>query len=232
MAMRAPTVLLTLLAAACGDPGEDDRPLDGGQPLGAAVAAESMEGVANRDCFRAERGRWHHSVGHCQAMLPARETAGVWVTAFEESSFFPGAAAIPDANDPARFTREIELDDGEVVRLSGHAPSTPNGEAYLLTFTGRRTRDPWFDCHGIPNDAFVVDRLESARYLGPMAKIDRGGMRARYEAHAERLRGRLGKAQAEAVERCGKVPADPIETVAAEDQGPSQARPPGKAPAE
>ena len=232
MAWRGSILWLALPLAACGEPGDDDRPLDGGRPLGAPVGSESLKDVANRDCFRAERGRWHHSVGHCEAMLPAREMEGVWVTAFEELSFFPGAAAIPDANDPARFDREIELDDREVVRLSGRAPSHPNGEAYLLTFTGRRTRDPRFDCHGVPSFTFVADRLTGARYLGPMGPFDRTGMLARHEAYAERLRGRLGKAQAEAVERCRGAAADRIEEAVEEDQGPNQASPPGNSSAE
>lgn len=232
MARRGPTLWLALPLAACGEPGDDDRPLDGGFPLGNPVASESMKDVANRDCFRAERGRWHYSTGHCEAMLPAREMTGVWVTAFEETSFFPGATAIPDANDPARFNRQIELDDRDVIRLSGHAPSNPGGEAYLLTFTGRRTRDLWFDCHGVPSYTIVADRVRSARYLGPMGPFDRLGMLARYEAYAERLRGRWGKAQAEGIERCRRVPADRIEEVVGNDQSPNQASPPGRSSAE
>lgn len=232
MAWRSSIQWLALALAACGERGDDDRPLDGGYPLREPAASSSLKDVANRDCFRVERGRWHYSVGHCEAMLPPQEMAGIWVTAFEETSYFPGAAAIPDANDPARFTRQIELDERKVVRLSGHAPSNSNGEAYLLTFTGRRTRVPWFDCHGVPAFTFVIDRLTGARYLGSMGRVEHEGLLARYEAYAQRLRGRWGRAQAEAVERCKGDSADALEDAAANDQSPAQASPAGKGSAE
>lgn len=202
MALRGPRLSLALLLAACSERADDDRPLDGGHPLGEPVGSYSPEGLVNRDCFRAERGRWHYSVGHCEAMLPAGRIEGVWVTAFEESSFFPGAAIIPDANDPRRFITEIELDHQEVIRSSGYDVSEATGEAYQLTFVGRRTRDPWFDCHGVPSFTFVVDRLIRVQHLGAMKPSDRSGAVTRLEAYAKQVRGRWGKAQAEAIKRC------------------------------
>lgn len=217
MPMRGWMLWSAMLVAGCGEPVDDDRPLDGGQPLGEPLGPERMKEVADQPCARVERGRRHYSVGHCEAMTPARAISGVWVTAFEERSFFPGATAVPDANDPRRFGSDIEIDERDAIRLSGHSPADPRGEAYLLTFEGRRTRDPWFDCHGVPSFSFVVDRLKSARHLGPMGEIDRDGMLPRYEAYAKRLSGRFGKAQAEAVERCRRVPADRIEEAAGGD---------------
>ncbi len=228
MAWRGSILWLAILLSACGEKSDEERPLDGGRPLHDRVDARSRKDLADQPCWRAERGRWHYSVGHCEAMVPAREMEGVWVTAFEESSFFPGVAGIPDANDPARFSREIELDDREVARLSGRAPSDPRGEAYRLTFEGRRTRDIRFDCFGLPSYAVVVDRLKSARYLGPIGPLDSSGLPARLEAESERLRGRFGKAQAEAVERCRRDRADRIETAVEDDQGSNQASPAGR----
>jgi hypothetical protein len=227
MALRGSMLLAVLMLAGCDRPG--DEPLDGGRPLGEPVASLSLDGIANRACFRAERGRWHYSAGHCEAMLPAARIEGVWVTAFEESSFFEGRRTVPDAADPQRYLHEIEMDEREAARLSGHAPSDPDGEAYLLTFEGRRTREPWFDCNGVPSFTFVVDRLAGARHLGPMGPTDRKAVPARYAAYAKQVSGRLGKPQAEAIERCGAGRSD---RAGEADQSPAHSSSKGRSSAE
>ena len=194
-------VLTALLAAACG--GDSAQPLDGGLALELEAHPDTQKLLAADPCWRREKGGWHYSIAHCEPMLEARSMQGVFVTAFEEASFFPGATAIPDANDPARFMYEMEVDDRKLARLSGHAPiMASEGEAYLLTFAGRRTRDGWYDCYGVPTFRIVVDRLTSARYLGSLGPFDGKGMLARHEKLAARRAGRGGEAQARAIERC------------------------------
>jgi hypothetical protein len=171
-------------------------------------------------------------------MLPAREMEGVWVTAFEESSFVSGATAIPDPDDPIRFADDIELDGERIARRIGIEPWSRHGEAVLLRFVGRRTRDPYLvDCEGVPYRTFVVDRLIEARRLGPMDPLEwpsPEAIRRRPVTVAVRHGGRWGELEAEAVERCkgrGRTSDRNHEPVAA-DQSPVQARPPGRSSAE
>jgi hypothetical protein len=226
---------LPLLLAACGGKGDDDRPLDGGHPLGEPIGSFSVKDLANQDCFRAERGRWHYSIGHCEAMLPAREMEGVWVTAFEESSFFPGPARMPAPNDPTRYATGIELDGERVLRAAGHKPEGAHGDALWLRFVGRRTRDPYHvDCFGTPYWVFVVDRLLEARFLGEMKPArwpTPEEARRRPPTVAVRHKGRWGEEEAKAVEHCSfrGSKADRLEDV---DQVPSHSSPPGRSSAE
>lgn len=229
---------LTLLLAGCGEGGGEDRSLDGGLPLRDVYGAEEDKLLASQKCWRRERGRWHYSSGHCEAMLPAREMKGVWVTAFEESSFFPGASAIPDPDDPTRFATEIELDSDRIVRRIGKPPAGAHGDAIWLRFIGRRMRDPYMvDCQGTPAWVFVVDRLLDARYLGAMAPAERLTpeiAQRRTVTVSVRHGGKWGAKEAEAVERCSDRgrSADQLEDLVPTDQAPRQTRPPGNASAE
>jgi hypothetical protein len=146
---------------------------------------------------------------HCEEMTDSTTVEGVWVTAFEEMSFFPGLRQRPDPRDPRRFTIEIEVDEGAV--FGGVVPRrpSPHGEAIYLRFAGRRTREPIsVDCYGGASFVFVVDRLIEARYLGEMEPLPAGHwedfVRSHPEATVRRIHGgHWGELEAEAAERCG-----------------------------
>ena len=195
---------LALLLAGCADPSE---PLDGGYPLDLHDSLGA--GLKHDPCQRREKTGWHYSVGHCLAMAPMERMSGVWVTAFEESGFIPGATAIPDPNDARRFAQELELDDRKIVKLTGPMPlggHSYHGEAYLVTFVGRRTRDPYdVGCDGIAQFSVVVDRLMTARYLGPLGPgFSIKVLESRPVTVARRHGGKWGELEQEAVDRCAR----------------------------
>ena len=197
-------LVLSLLAAGCGS-GNPMEPLDGGSPLHLGdFDAEHVKG----DClWRREKGGWHYSVGHCLPTGPSQTMRGVWVTSFEESSFLPGRTSIPHPNDPLRFSQDLELDSEKVRQLTGSIRPSRNGDAYLLTFVGRRTRDPYnVDCQGVPYFSFIVDRLVSAMHLGAMGEY-RWELDANRPPTVRRLHtGRWGELEAMAIERCADQP--------------------------
>jgi hypothetical protein len=171
-------MLAALLAlAGCEGAGEERRaarlqPLDGGYPLQASRGAEADRAMAEDPCRRRERGGWHSSIGHCEEMLPVQPIAGVLVVGFEEASFFPGAATIPDPDDPRRYRFSLEADFEQVRRLAG-ARDLPSYQAYRIGFVGRRTRYPVvIDCEGGRSYVFVANRVDEARYLGEMPAPD------------------------------------------------------------
>jgi hypothetical protein len=217
--------LLVGLAAGCED---RTRPLDGGMPI---VFKGSEEAVKEDPCWRREKGGWHLSMGHCEPTTSTATFEGVWVTAFEESSFFPGRKEKPDPRDPARFTIDIELDDEAVLRRAGARPGSAGwGEAVFLRFSGRRTRDPLsVDCYGSPYFVFIVDRLIEARHLGAMDPLPPRWFeemaRNRPEPTVRQVHGgRWGELEAQAVEHCRGS--------GESDQSDGQARPPGNKSAE
>ncbi|MEO7177514.1 MAG: hypothetical protein ABIW83_01590 [Allosphingosinicella sp.] len=197
--------LLLGLAQGCDDP---NRPLDGGRPLKSHRSALDDKMNAKDPCWRLEKGRWHHSFGHCHPMTEKATIEGVWVTAFEEISFFPGAKQKPDPLDPRRYSTEIELDDKAVFRAMGRESEGPEAEAVYLRFTGRRTRDPLgVDCYGTPSFDFVVDHLIEAKYLGRLKPVPishwQDLARNRPLATVRRVHeGRWGEIEEEAVKRC------------------------------
>ncbi len=162
-----------LMLAGCGsaDPRE---PLDGGLLLQLDASAEEADIRAAQSSWRRERGGWHMSMGHVEEMLPLETISGVWVTGFEETSFFPSATAMPDRNDPHRYMQEIEVDHAKVEAFTGRPDPKGGYRAILLTFEGRRTRYPEFvGCDGTRSYGFVVYRVHSARDLGEMHDPDR-----------------------------------------------------------
>lgn len=178
-------------------------PVDGGRPLDFPPAAQDSQ-YEGQPCTRRERGGWHQSVVHCERMTPAKRLVGVWVTAFEENSFLPDQRSVPAPDDPRRFASGLEFDSELAVGLSGHRPKDPNGEAYLLTFIGRRTYDPSFDCYGRPSFTYVVDRLVSANYLGPVEPMKPSWWRTWKPLPWPRYSGRWGEMQAARIDRCRK----------------------------
>ena len=99
--------------------------------------------------------------------------SGVWVTGFEESSFFAGDAAIPDRNDPRRYRVELVAGRKLFDKVHDQYPN-PGYQAFHITFLGRRTRYPYaIDCQGGRNYSFLPDWVLQVRYLGPMANPDR-----------------------------------------------------------
>lgn len=181
------------------------QPLDGGNPLRFEDDPEILAMLAKDPCQRREKGGWHRSIGHCREMTPPRRITGVWVIAFEERSFLVGETRVPDPNDPRRYEDEIEMDIGEAFRLARRPPADAHGDAYLLTFIGRRTRDPTsVDCTGVAAFGFVVDRLLGAKYLGPMRPLDVDALKARAlrMTVARRHGGVWGQMEEKAIETC------------------------------
>jgi hypothetical protein len=141
------------------------------------------------------------------AMTRAEEMSGVWVTAFEESSFFPRDTAIPQPKDQRRYTSELHLDEDSVHRMASAVPSSGSGDAYLVSFIGRRSRAPWLvDCQGTPHFTFVVDRLLGARRLGSLNPVSRQELRddlkSRPVTVTRKHGGRWGEEEDEAIKRC------------------------------
>jgi hypothetical protein len=210
-----------ILAASCGRSGRSDSE-DGGSNLDRNLTKEDEESLRANPCWRKERGGWHHGIAHCKPMGPSERIEGVFVTAFEEMSFIPGPPAIPDPDDPRRYSNEVELVPDMVYRFAGARPGGRHGDAFALTFIGRRTRDPYsVDCDGVPAFVYVVDRLLTARYLGPEPRAPHFPTRAELRARPVRVevrhRGEWGRQEAKALEQCrGRA------------QALSQSSPPGK----
>jgi hypothetical protein len=205
MLNRALRGLALLLCFALG-PEYRRRSLDGGVPLD--LGRDDGGIMAASRCWRREKGGWHYSIGHCEDMTDRTTIDGVWVTAFEERSFFPGLRERPDPRDPRRYAVEIELDEEAVFSGVAGRERSPHGEAVYIRFAGRRTRDPVaVDCYGAPYFVFVVDRLIEARYLGPVEPLPPGWWeqlaRSPPDATVRRIHGgRWGALEAEAIERC------------------------------
>lgn len=177
--LQVPQLLGAVLLSTLGGCGSNDlgEPVDGGLPLTNMNGADAH--LAADPCWRREGSGWHYSTGHCTEMLPAQRITGVWVTGFEESSFFPGNTALPDRNDPRRFRITLEVNADRVGEMAGRGSADfrrttdPGYQAYALTFVGRRTRHPLIiDCDGGREYVFIADRIESSRHLGLIANPD------------------------------------------------------------
>jgi len=106
-----------------------------------------------------------------QMQLP-QIMSGVWVTGFEESSFFPGDDVIPDRNDARRFRLTLTASRDQHDRLRDQNPA-PGYLAYRVTFLGRRTKYPvGIDCRGARHYFYVPDLILRTQYLGPIANPD------------------------------------------------------------
>lgn len=121
-------------------------------------------------------------------MLYPKLMSGVWVTGFEESSFFPGDEAIPDRNDDRRYRLQLIVDQGQVLRLREQLPDR-GYVAFHVSFIGRRSKYPTIiDCQGDRHYEFVPDWFIRTRYLGPIADPDRptlGGLRPPFKRSGE-----------------------------------------------
>lgn len=180
-------------------------PVDGGSPLHFVPAAEDSW-YEGDPCTRRERGGWHHSTVHCHRMTPAKLMSGVWVTAFEEATFIPDERTVPAPDDPRRFGDEIELDSETALQLAGNPRGSGHADAFLLTFVGRRTFDPWFDCYGMPHFLYVVEQLHTARYVGPVKAMRPRWWESWQPPPLRRYAGRWGKMQAESMAECRNRP--------------------------
>jgi len=127
---RHAVLALSLLLAAC----RQDRLIsdsgDGGFMIERDVGSAVEESFVGDRCARRERGGWHRSLGHCMEMTSSRRFTGVVVYAFEEMSFFPGATAIPDRNDLARYTtvraRRMSLGNKQRLGLAAALQHDPD----------------------------------------------------------------------------------------------------------
>ena len=131
------------------------------------------EQVGSNPCARADDPSWYLVGGHCFEMLPRERMAGVLVTGFEESSFFPNAKAIPDRNDPRRYRLNLDVDLDRIHRMLPVEMDPLRYHAIVLTFFGWRSRYPiGIDCEGERSYKFVADEVETARYFGTIADPD------------------------------------------------------------
>ena len=173
------TLALFLMLAGCQDAKEerqaqDNQSLDGGYALSRSHGAEDDKDMADDPCWRRENGGWHLSMGHCEEMLPPTTVSGVWITGFEESSFFPGATILPNRNDERRYRINLEVNEERIARLVHRKLDGPDYHGIAVTFVGRRTKYPIaIDCYGGRHYVFVADTVKKARYLGVMADPDR-----------------------------------------------------------
>jgi hypothetical protein len=199
---------LFVLLGGCRPSGRSDAE-DGGPNLDRRqMSAAAEEGLRHQPCWRQERGGWHYSIVHCETMGAPETLSGVFIIAFEERSFIVGATALPDPSDPRRYANEIDLEPSIVFRFAGAEPKSPLGDAYALTFLGRRTRDPIFvDCQGQPSFGYVVDRLLTARHLGSEPRGAHIPTPAEIRSEPVRVRkihgGVWGRLEDEAIVRCG-----------------------------
>lgn len=190
---------LPLALAACSS---EPQPLDGGDALDTNVSAEEVPYLTADTGWRKEPGGWHLSIGHVEPMDPPQKIRGVYVTGFEESSFFPGDTHMPDANDPRRYRVGIELDRRILGAMTGQQFSTQQYKAYALTLVARRTRDLWIDCLGGQNYYYVADRIETVRYLGIMPDVDPATLNAPTKFVRSGQGGRIRALEDQAIERC------------------------------
>lgn len=203
---QAVTILvLHLLLGGCE--GRDERePLDGGYPLETQrMDLDTEKMLASDPCWRKEHGGWHLSAGHCSEMLPPQKMAGVWVTGFEESSFFPDATSIPDRNDPRRYMINLEIDNERIATLVGRDIEDSEYHAIALTLVARRTKYPSsIGCDGRRAFSIVAYRIVDARYLGTVGNPDRPTRSiARYEPFKRSGEGGVvGRMEDEALALC------------------------------
>lgn len=214
--------LLTLLAA-CHEGGRSDAEDGGANLVRRPLSAAEEESLRHQPCWRKEAGGWHESLQHCVAMAGAQQIRGVFITAFEEHSFIPGDGTLPDPDDPRRYATEIELEPSIVYRFAGATPRSLLGDAYALTFIGRRTRDPLgVDCQGRASFAYVVDRLLTARYLGAEPRAPHLVTPAESRAQPVLVRkihgGEWGRLEERAVARCRGRAEDAVDPSRAADR--------------
>lgn len=214
---------LLMLLGACDRSGRSDAE-DGGRSLRQGpVSTAEEESLRHQPCWRKERGGWHYGLQHCLPMGRAEEMRGVYITAFEESSFIAGTTTLPDPDDPRRYANDVGLEPDIVFRFAGAMPASSLGDAYALTFIGRRTRDPLaVDCQGRASFGYVVDRLLTARYLGAEPRephrITPAEVRARPVLVRKIHSGVWGEREAEAVAHCGRARRPPLPSTSAGDQ--------------
>lgn len=110
---------------------------------------------------------------------PARQFTGVYLYEFEGSTFIEGATEIPSERPP--YDETDWLDWVEEPRLEALIedqigdPDCYEVQPFLITFVGRRTRDPFRgDGHmGLWRSTVMIDRTISAKRLGPSFCYDR-----------------------------------------------------------
>jgi len=139
-------------------------------------------------------------------MLYPEVISGVWVTGFEESSFFPGATSIPDPNDDRRFRLVLIVDPGWANEMTAKHNRSGASQAFRITFVGRRTKYPLnIDCDGGRDYFFVPDLVLAVHDLGVMAPPDLSarsvGPYKSFKPSGES--GVIGDLESRALARCG-----------------------------
>jgi hypothetical protein len=187
-----------------------------------ATAAEARTRAAS-PCWRLWRGGWYRNRKPCEGMGSSHVMRGAFVMSFEERSFLEGERDVPSPDDPRRYVNELFIPSATIGQLPP-AREEESGQAYALTFVGRRSVDPSsIDCQGRPGFEYSIDHLLSARYLGPVADPSRHSrlpqVRRGPNTVAVRHRGTWGRLEAEAVRDCPRLQArfgsdpEPLEPV-------------------
>ncbi|HYI48676.1 MAG TPA: hypothetical protein VEX35_09440 [Allosphingosinicella sp.] len=125
----------------------DDKPARRvAQESGPCVGPISDEGLANCDFGPAERMR------------------GVWVTGFERSEYVPGGTGARVAGEPGPPRAWLAFAPGVFPdpALRAELDALRTTAAVDIEFIGRRAR--------VPGQVVVVDRIISARSLGPVRR--------------------------------------------------------------
>jgi hypothetical protein len=109
----------------------------------------------------------------CPDLLPAVRMRGVWVTGFERSGFVPDATEAPLYSDPSPDRIWLDFDDSSPPdpALRAELDKMRTTAAVAIEFVGRRSRSPGNYGHlGGARDMVVVERIISARILGPLRR--------------------------------------------------------------
>jgi len=131
----------------------------------------------DRDCFVRENTngvRVMRYIGDraCVDFGPVRTIEGIWVNAFEGSSFHEGAGTLDDVRGRPHTTW-LTFDD-DSVKPPGLRPTQHPPHAHRLTFVGRTAKDmqrkplEGYGHFGMSPGLVLVDRVTEWRDLGPI----------------------------------------------------------------
>ena len=129
-------------------------------------------------CSAANNGGAAHDDSVSQNSSEPRQYSGVWLYAFEGSTFVEGASEVPKQRPSYEATAWLEYHpdqkySGQFVELSKFDDYDEGKECYpihpfLVTFIGRRTTGPGGSGHfGLWGAEFTVQNMISSRPLGP-----------------------------------------------------------------
>jgi hypothetical protein len=173
--MRVSLLAGLLLLTGCGEPGPALNAAQRQLRLDREIARvrHSMDPcvIDEGDAISSRRYR------DCLDLLPQERMRGIWYSGFEESGFVRGATSAPavrvigrDSRNP-EFETFLELDEDAVWRRLGIPQDHMETHAIALDFLGRRSRHAGAYYASEHGHVVVLDRLISARLLGPVESL-------------------------------------------------------------